>query len=85
MPQLVGKVVEASEDGSCIRLQNLENVEWVLDEQDWGRVEPEDVVCIDVPALPYPFVPGLTQITDEIRSDFRLVRVSKRGNPAFQG
>lgn len=85
MPQIISRVSGVTEDGAGFILQQLSQVVWELQEEDVGRVEAGDVVTIDVPNLGYPFVPGVTAVTDKDRTTFKLVRVSKGGDPAFQG
>ena len=88
-PQMIAGVVEVGfnertgEDYFILR--HVPGFEFRLREEDLGRVEVGDTVCVEIVTDIYPWNGDVSQLTEADRTQYRLVRVSKGGNPAFQG
>lgn len=66
-------------------LRNVPAVEFVLREEDEHRVEAGDVVHVEIPGDIYPWNGDPSRISEDDKVSYKLRRVSKGGNPAFQG
>lgn len=81
--QFIAAVIEADEVG--FQLRNMEGVVWLFNEESYGRIEKGDVATIELERDLYPWLGDKSVFTEEDRTSYKLIRVSKGGNPAFQG
>lgn len=87
-PQVISKVAEVGilpGGRHWFVLQNIPGIEFQVHEEDEGRIERGDVVCIEVVTDIYPWNGDPSVFTEADRTKYKLIRVTKGGDPAFQG
>lgn len=79
--QMGGRVRVA---GNTFCFTSIPDMEWPVLDEYRDRIEDGDVIWVELPDVAFP-LSRLEQITEEARRTYKLVRVSKGGDPAFQG
>lgn len=82
--QLIAKVV-AFDEKEGFQLQNMEGFVWPVHRKDKGRIGLGDVVCIQLQRDVYPWNGDVSVFNEHDKAQYKLIRVSKGGNAAFQG
>lgn len=81
--QFIAEVVVFGDEG--FQLKNMEGFTWPVHRKDQGRVALGDVVCIELQRDVFPWLGDVGVFNEHDKAHYRLIRVSKGGNPAFQG
>lgn len=63
---------------------SVPDMEWPVLDEYGDRIEDGDVIWVELPDVAFPLT-NLAQITEADRCTYKLVRVSKGGDPAFRG